>query len=1251
MIMNKLVIAFLLLFIPGMNIGQSIPNDKPGFPFVKNFAPADYRAHAQNFAVANDRSGMVYFGNFAGVLQFDGETWRLIPTEKTTKVSALAVDSSGTIYVGARGEIGFLEANDTGQLVYKSLLNNQKLIYPPFTDINQIYVTPSGIVFIAGNLIFTLKDKKLDVWKAPADIMGSFYINDQFYLQLLNIGLMRFRNGSLEPFADSRFFSGAIQIKAMLPAPDGKIIIATGTQGLYFMEGEKISKFNVPANDLLMQNPVTCGLKLVDGTYALGTSRQGIIIINSTGKILQIVDKKAGLRNNFVQALYQGKNGLLWTALNNGISFVEVPSPLTFFDAKSGLSGGANHILRFDNTLYVSTYQGLFYYDDNSFSFLPIPRIITACWQVVQYENYLVAATSEGIFLVRDKKATLIKEGFALSIVRSINDPSMMTVGEMKGLYSLKKQGNQWIDQKIECPEEEINDLQQDGFGNIWGSTLTKGVFRFAPGDRAPEYLTQKDGLPENSGCSINLIGKQMSVSTRQGVYFFNEQTRRFYPVSLFSDNGSTEDQWFSIITPAVDGNLWVNQGDETHIMQLIKKGDKYQPLKVPFSSIADLVIWTIYPEANGITWFGGPDGLIRYDPAIQNRNLDPPPTIIRKITLGNDSVVYFGNETPGQSHEILKNLIIEHSENTIMFEFSAPYFASKGENKYQYILEGFDETWSDWTLQTQKEYTNLPAGKFVFRVKSRNLYGNLAQETTVSFRILSPWYTTIWAFALYILVAGGGIYLIVILRNRQLIKEKRILEQRIEERTAEVVQQKEEILSQTEELENKNDELEKINTAVKSINAEVNFENLIQALLEKMQIMRPVEKSSALVFDKNINAYKFKAGFGYDLGILNKAVLTFAQAENRYLKNTEEVFEDIFLKTDFTGNPDISDIPELNQMGQPKAMLVLVIRVENKVEAFLIFANYSRTNAFEPKDLSFLKNSKEHIISAFIRTRILEDLQLTLQNLKATQDQLVQSEKLASLGALTAGIAHEIQNPLNFVNNFSSLSAELADELLDVLKGAKDSITPDQCADFEELIGMVKGNMTKIHDHGKRAESIVKGMLQHSRGKTGEFEKTEMNNMVAEYVNLAYHGMRAKDKSFNTSIKTILDPNVGSAMVIPQDLSRVILNIVNNACYAVDEKAKKKISGFAPEVMVSTKKLGNMIEIRIRDNGTGMPESVKEKIFNPFFTTKPTGQGTGLGLSMSFDIVNQVHKGKLEVISKDGEFTEFIITIPEKQV
>jgi two-component system NtrC family sensor kinase len=281
--------------------------------------------------------------------------------------------------------------------------------------------------------------------------------------------------------------------------------------------------------------------------------------------------------------------------------------------------------------------------------------------------------------------------------------------------------------------------------------------------------------------------------------------------------------------------------------------------------------------------------------------------------------------------------------------------------------------------------------------------------------------------------------------------------------------------------------------------------------------------------------------------------------------------------------------------------------------------------------------------------TRQKEELQKTLDELKATQNQLIQSEKMASLGELTAGIAHEIQNPLNFVNNFSEVSVELCQELEQEIM--KTSI-PDADKEYiSEILSDLSQNQQKITHHGKRADSIVKGMLQHSRTSSGHKEPTDINALADEYMRLAYHGLRAKDKEFNASLITDFDPTIGKVDVLPQDLGRVFLNLFTNAFYAVAEKKKLNKDNpeldYKPEVKVITKKFADKLYIRVIDNGTGMPESVKAKIFQPFFTTKPTGQGTGLGLSMSYDIVTKSHDGVLDVTSVPGQSTEFKITIP----
>jgi ligand-binding sensor domain-containing protein/signal transduction histidine kinase len=274
-------------------------------------------------------------------------------------------------------------------------------------------------------------------------------------------------------------------------------------------------------------------------------------------------------------------------------------------------------------------------------------------------------------------------------------------------------------------------------------------------------------------------------------------------------------------------------------------------------------------------------------------------------------------------------------------------------------------------------------------------------------------------------------------------------------------------------------------------------------------------------------------------------------------------------------------------------------------------------------------------------------ELRGALDNLKETQNQLVLSEKMASLGQLTAGIAHEIKNPLNFITNFAALSGDLTRDLRQELAAESDRVDKARAVEIEGILKDLETNVDKINEHGKRADSIVRGMLLHSRGKAGERQETDLNALLAEYTNLAYHGMRAQDHSFNVKLETDLDPSVGKVSVVPQDLSRAFLNIVNNACYAANDRRKTTANGFNPVVKVTARNLQENVEIRVRDNGMGIPQAVREKIFNPFFTTKPAGAGTGLGLSLSYDIITQEHRGNIKVDTKEGEYTEFIITIP----
>ena len=314
-----------------------------------------------------------------------------------------------------------------------------------------------------------------------------------------------------------------------------------------------------------------------------------------------------------------------------------------------------------------------------------------------------------------------------------------------------------------------------------------------------------------------------------------------------------------------------------------------------------------------------------------------------------------------------------------------------------------------------------------------------------------------------------------------------------------------------------------------------------------------------------------------------------------------------------------------------------------------VITAQSFNKNAYSEYHLNMLRNLATYCAIALVNADAYRQLHNLLEELKTTQDKLVIQSKLAALGTLTAGIAHEIKNPLNFINNFSGLNSELVTELYEEVMKEKENLSAGTMEELEEIIANLKQNSMRIQEHGRRADSIVRSMLQHSRGGSGDRQPTDINNLLEEALNLTYHGMRAQDIGFNIKIEKSFDSTIGKLDIIPQEISRAFLNILSNGCYEAHRKKTETAGTFSPLLSVKSIKTGNHVKITIRDNGKGIPLAFREKLFTPFFTTKPAGQGTGLGLSIAWDIIVQQHRGLISFETQEGEesFTEFIITLP----
>ncbi len=488
-----------------------------------------------------------------------------------------------------------------------------------------------------------------------------------------------------------------------------------------------------------------------------------------------------------------------------------------------------------------------------------------------------------------------------------------------------------------------------------------------------------------------------------------------------------------------------------------------------------------------------------------------------------------------------------------------------------------------------------------------------------------------------------GGV--VEVLRKNTLERNELLIER---EQTAERLEKQ--VEERTIELARSVEELRALGDVSQAVNSTIDLQTVLSTIISKAVQLSGTDAGTIYAFDDASQEFQLRASYGMDDELV-------AAIKERNVRMGETLISRAAMQRSPVQVADIkhdSSSPVLDMIVRAgyRALLAVPLLGANRIVGALVVRR-KQPGEFPQSTVNLLQTFGAQSVLAIQNARLFDevqsrtrDLAKSLEGLRTTQDRLVQTEKLASLGQLTAGIAHEIKNPLNFVNNFSAVSVELIDELREALAGA--SLDTKLRAEISEIADMLQGNLDKVVQHGKRADSIVKNMLLHSRQGSGEHQPADINTVVEESLNLAYHGARAEKQDFNVTLQKSFDPTAGEVDLFPQEITRVLLNLISNGFYAAT-KRKLEANGrdYEPTLTVLTKNLGESVEIRIHDNGTGIPPEVREKMFNPFFTTKPPGEGTGLGLSLSYDIIVKQHAGSIEVDTQPGEFTEFRIILP----
>jgi len=1250
-------------------------NIQTGLPFIKNFTTKEYNAHTQNFGQTEDARGILYFANFAGVLEYDGKKWKLIETKNGYRVTSIQADTTGVVYVGGLGEFGFLIPDETGLLSFKSLINNQfadsltiTKILNLFTDLHNkteiLLLETNNILINSANENFFVSSKgiaKFDgqkltlLYESDNKILSSFIINNQIYIFEQKDGIKYFKNNKFNAIENNEKIEQLFSLDFMLELNSDSILIGSGQSGVFILTNNKIFDIDFEAEKYFYENEISSGIKISDNLYAIGTIRGGILIMNLLGETIQIIDKNSGLNNQSVSNLYLSKSGNLWATLYNGISMIEANSPISIYNEKNGLNGDVIDIDNFNNKIYIATTEGLFYLENNIF--VKEISIKSSCNDLFVTQNEMYIATSNGVYKLQNNNYSKITNDLTISIYKS---DDKLIAGLTDGLFEISQN-------KINIAniENEIWKIIQDDQNNYWFQTSTNGILKYQEENNLLVVYDTTRGVPTLYSNQLNLFNNQIYITSEKGIFKYSQENNKFENTNIFNskiilpnflttiigkekiDKLLTQNFWISQIEKDKNNNIWTNLGDETGINLYINKDGSYINSSEPFLPISDFKVKKIFCDSTtGTTWFGGTEGLIRYNSDITKNYKIDYNTLLRKVYLKNDSILF--NGTFYDNNLINNNLQndifkydLDFSLNTISFEFVAATYNINDNIKYQFMLEGFDQNWSEWSSENLKEYTNLPEGSYIFKVKSKNIYEQIGSTAIFEFEILTPLYRRWWAISIYIILGTLLVYSVVMWRLRSLRKEKELLEEIVKERTEEIENQKEELKTQSDELANKNDELSRIDEIVQAINSEITLDSLLKSFLEKLKLMTRLDKAVAIILDRDENIFKFKAGIGLDFLTIQNVKLNLEQTKVRYLKNSTEIFDGIFVNN-LVKPKQYGD--ELDKLEQPKSILSIVVEINNNIEGFLILWSTKYYDAFGNADFSLLKNLREHINSTFIKAQILEDLQKTLTNLKDTQDELIRKEKLASVGQLTKGIVDRLINPMNYINNFSQISKDLSIEIKEIIAADK-SISKETIEDSEDILGMLNSNLDKINNHGVSATRIVKGMEKLLKEKSNIFKEVKLDNIIESSFNRALADYKIENKTFNVELITTYDSRIESLNLLQNEFSDALYYIFNNSFYAINLKLNEDKT-LKSKIAITTKVSDNQLILSIKDNGIGIVEKELIHIFEPFFTTKPTSQGTGLGLYMAQDII-KLHKGYIKISSNHKEFTEILINLP----
>ncbi len=818
-----IICCCLLVF---MAINMHADTSEIGLPYIQNYTPSDYRAHFQNWAIAQDKDGLIYVANNDGLLVYDGVNWRkFLDDGNFFAFRSLVLGPENRMYVGTANDFGFLEYDSLGQPRLVSFLPHADEKHRKFNDVWYTLATDNAVYYMTHFIIFIWQNESLTTIECGERrnyFHTAFEVDGEVYVRQDNKGLFRITDGQLDPVPGGEIFADR-SLQMMERYDNNTLLLSTASIGFYLMDAAGIRPFASEALKFTEKNQLYSSTRLSNGNYVLGTRRGGMAVIDRAGNMLAQIDNRNGLQDNSVWGVFEDQQGNVWAALNNGISKLEVNSPLTHFGDAAGQIGVIERIRRVDGKLYLATNLGTFYInsDAGNEQFQRVKGIDEFTWTLFRDDNTLLAGTHNFIFEVRDGVAQSIKGDWqaVFDLTAAHNNADMLWVAQRRGIATLYRQPNgRWkAGPKVEDADIKAYEIVSPEAGLLWIEAGDPGITRveIENPESMPEVLSAKSvavfdtvhGLPTGRIFPI-LSGEQMRFATEQGLYKFDRANERFLKLS----DDMPAATWRYLGNEDPFGRLWISRSgaedvDEQLLIGHLRDDKTYQWDAETLSRIRGVsIINTIYTEPDSITWIASSGGLMRFDGRQRELPAATGRALIRRIIVNNDSTIQLGPASASQAE-------FSYSNNTLRFEFALPAFSPEGENQFQTKLDGYQAEWSDWGSEAWRDFTWLEEGDYVFRVRGRDVRNQKREEARFAITILPPWYRSTWAWIVWGLLLAALIYGIVRLAMKLATERARELSKL---REAELVAQK------NSELGRKNETLKELLQELRSAQAKV---------------------------------------------------------------------------------------------------------------------------------------------------------------------------------------------------------------------------------------------------------------------------------------------------------------------------------------------------------------------------------------------------------------------------------------------